>query len=91
MSGVMAFYDEVRDAVVVRKVSGAEVALLGCADAASFAEEVAAAARGESTGYEEFLDQEAGDASVAPGGACVLTEASMGSEDDCTTHEHEPR
>lgn len=55
---LMAYYDPAREAVVVQRTSGSEVAVLDRDEAASLADEIAVAATGESTGYEEFLAQQ---------------------------------
>lgn len=54
----MAFYDETRDAVVVQLQSGTEVAVMDLDEADGFADEVKAAARKQSTGYEDFFAQQ---------------------------------
>lgn len=54
---LMAYYDKDRDAVVIQLQSGAEVSVMDLDEASGFAEEVSAAARKESTGYEEYLGQ----------------------------------
>ena len=58
---LLAFYDTDRDAVIVRLESGTEVAVLDVDEAASLGDEISAAARRESTGYEEFFAQENGE------------------------------
>lgn len=55
---LMAYYDDVRDAVVIRLESGQELAEFSRLEAESFGNEVIAAAHKESTGYEEFFAQE---------------------------------
>jgi hypothetical protein len=57
---IFACYDAERDAVILRLESGGEVAVLSRDDAASLGREIAAASMRQSTGYEEYLAQEAG-------------------------------
>lgn len=56
-----AYFDDTRQVVVLRTMNGTEIAELSATDAASLGRELAAAASGEDTGYEEFLAQERGD------------------------------
>lgn len=55
---LFAYYDNDRDAVIVRLDSGTEIAVLDTDEAESLGDEILAASRRESTNYEEFLDQE---------------------------------
>lgn len=54
---LIAYHDEALDAVVIATDSGTTLATLPVEDAASLGEEILAASRRESTGYEEFLAQ----------------------------------
>lgn len=58
---VFAYFDETRQAVILRLESGTEVAVLNTDEAESIGNELLAASRQEDTGYEEYLAQERGE------------------------------
>lgn len=55
---LMSYFDTDRNAVIICLESGSEVAVLAAAEAESLGNEILAASRGESTGYEEFFAQQ---------------------------------
>lgn len=57
---LLAYYDPTRGAVILRRESGTEIAILDHAEANSLGTEVIAAAHRRDTGYAEFLAQESG-------------------------------
>lgn len=83
-----AYYDDQRDAVILRLESGTEIAVMDPAEAESLGRELLAAADKRDTGYEEFLAQERGEEPHYPR-TCILTGSPTEDPEDCTTHDHE--